>query len=89
MEKPQLIPTGRVLVTPGALDTLGDDWTRYLKRHIACDWSEMDEEDQKANRRALERGERILSAYWHGKIRVWVITEADRSATTVLLSDEY
>jgi hypothetical protein len=93
MGKFQFVPTGPIYITPGALEVLGEEWPRFLKRHIACDWSEMDEEDQEANRRALERGGRVFSAYWYGKRekrrRVWVITEADRSYTTILLASEY
>ena len=54
------------------------------------DWSEMVEEDQAANRQAIAEGSRVFSAYHLGTgVKLWVITEADRSATTLLLPDEY
>lgn len=82
---------GTVYVTPGAYEQLGRGIIAdaYF-RHLQCDWSEMNPEDAEANRLAVETGEgRIFSAYQYGDKRVWVITEADRSATTVLLSEEY
>ena len=64
-----------------------------LARHLRGDWSEMDADDQRENALALHTGERIFSAYTVRSMgqdrRVWVITEADRSATTVLLPEEY
>lgn len=58
-------------------------------RHISCDWSDMCEEDRRANTSALTDGTRIFSSFLtvHGK--VWVITEADRSCTTVLFPNDY
>jgi hypothetical protein len=82
---------GLLFVTSGAYEELGKDiiYDAYF-RHLQCDWSEMTPEDAEANRLAVETREgRIFSAYQYGDKRVWVITEADRSATTVLLSEEY
>jgi hypothetical protein len=63
-----------------------------LKRHCIGDWGELDVEDKRRNDLALENGERLFSAYikkgpkiW----KVWIITEADRSVTTILFPDEY
>ncbi len=87
-------PLGRLFYTPGVLNTLtGSQIFALIARHLRGDWSEMEPFDRRANERALLTGERIFSAYTvrsHGKeVRVWVITEADRSATTVLLPEEY
>lgn len=58
-------------------------------RHAACDWGEMCDEDREANDRALASGDRLHSSYKIADRRVWIITEADRSATTVLFPCEY
>ncbi|HEV2294108.1 MAG TPA: hypothetical protein VGR35_09630 [Tepidisphaeraceae bacterium] len=83
---------GRLLATPGVLDAAGDeDLMVYLSRHARGDWGVVDDADKRANDRALKDGTRLLSAYVlrDGTTRVWVITEADRSATTILLPSEY
>ena len=87
-------PLGRLFYTPGVLNTLtGSQIYGLLARHLRGDWSEMDAYDRRENEHALLTGERVFSAYTvrsHGEeVRVWVITEADRSATTVLLPEEY
>ncbi len=85
-------PLGRILATPGALETLresGEDSLRFLARHASGDWGELDAHDRRENELALEHGRRLLSSYPVGEGRVWVITEADRSATTLLLPSEY
>jgi hypothetical protein len=82
---------GKILATPGALEALTQgDIHGALSRHSLCDWGDLDPEDKQANDDALMHGHRLLSAY-HGqnRIKFWVITEADRSATTVLLPNEY
>jgi hypothetical protein len=93
-----LFNPGRVLTTPGVLDRLDalDEWDqaqviiRLLVRHITGDWGEVDADDQSANDHALILGERLLSAYrLPDGTKVWLITEADRTATTVLLPSEY
>jgi hypothetical protein len=84
---------GSVVATPGALEALrasGDDPLAYLVRHIAGDWGELDEHDRRENELSLEHGWRILSTYrLSNGGRIWIITEADRSVTTVLLPEEY
>lgn len=82
---------GRVVCTPGALELAGDPaaFLPRLARHARGDWGLVDGEDRRANDEALVHGLRVLSAYVLGGRRVWVITEADRSVTTVLLPGEY
>lgn len=88
---------GRCLITPGANDRLTPARTmQILDRHSAADWGELDDEDKTANDRAAAGDERVLSCYaidpdqpTSGDNCVWIITEADRSATTILLPDEY
>jgi hypothetical protein len=84
---------GQTLITPGAQDALeiaGQTAIEFLRRHMSCDWGELSEEDVKENERSLEHGLRLLSRYETAKgERLWIITEADRSATTVLLPIEY
>ena len=86
-------PLGRVVATPGALHALDEarqQPTVFLTRHQSGDWGELSEDDVKANDLALEQGTRLLSAYQTTKgERLWVITEADRSSTCILLPGEY
>ena len=93
VSKTPLFPLGRVVATPGALAALeaaGELPHRYLARHARGDWGEIPDEDRKENELSLREGFRILSAYrTHLGIRLWVITEADRSSTCVLLPEEY
>lgn len=60
-----------------------------IRRHLKGDWGEMDPGGIKANERALEDGSRLFSAYTTGPAKIWIITESDRSATTVSFPDEY
>ena len=60
-----------------------------LRRHFSGDWGKVCDEDKAANDAAVTDGTRILSAYEVGDETVWIITEADRSATTILLPMEY
>lgn len=86
-------PLGRVLITPGAIEALeeaGQMPNEFLDRHARCDWGNVDEHDRRENELSLEQGFRLLSAYKTTKgERLWIITEADRSATTILLPSEY
>ena len=90
---------GQIVATPGALEAIessGDQLAGFLERHVRGDWGELDDEDRIANDQAVahegdaNRQSRVLSAYKtsHG-VKIWVITEWDRSATTILLPDEY
>lgn len=90
---PRRVLLGRLVITPGARDTLrsaGVSALDYVLRHAACDWGDLDADDRALNDRALPQGDRVLSAYTlpSGQ-RFYVVTEADRSFTTVLLADEY
>jgi hypothetical protein len=84
---------GVVVATPGALELLGatgTDHTELLRRHHGGDWGEVPPEDARENEYGLKHGFRVLSSYPVGEgQRVWIITEADRSATTILLPEEY
>lgn len=84
---------GQILATPGALDALesaGQHPTDLLNRHVAGDWGDLSDEDKAENDFSLDKQLRIFSAYiLSNGVKVWVITEADRSATTLLLPEEY
>ncbi len=88
-----LFPLGRVVATVGALARLvdaGQNPREFIRRHVCGDWGELDSHDLEATDEALEHGLRIFSAYRASDgTKIWVITEADRSATTVLLPEEY
>jgi len=87
--KMPLFPLGFVVATPGALD-LGINFSPYLRRHQRGDWGDLDAEDKAENNFSVQNGYRILSAYYTPDgTKFWIITEADRSATTVLLPSEY
>jgi hypothetical protein len=86
------LPLGRVVATPGALKLLsetGKDPFGYITRHAAGDWGNLCAFDRRQNEIALREGYRVLSSYDVLEDRVWVITEADRSVTTILLPEEY
>ena len=86
------LPLGKVLATPGALKLLVDAGGRpfdYLARHATGDWGELCAYDRRQNEIALRDGYRVLSSYDVPAGRVWIITEADRSVTTILLPEEY
>ena len=84
-------PLGQIVATPNALNHLThDDIRSGIIRHQAGDWGDLDADDRKENDLALERGTRLLSAYQAGNgVKFWIITEADRSSTTVLLPEDY
>ncbi len=90
---PMSFSLGQVVATPGALEVLrkaNQSAIGFLARHLRGDWGEVCKEDWSANDQAVENGTRLLSAYRTSKDeRIWIITEADRSATTLLLPDEY
>jgi hypothetical protein len=87
------VPLGRLVATPGALRAIAESGQTpafFLARHAKGDWGSVDEEDWRLNDEALVQGERLLSAYQTLRgVKVWISTEADRSATTILLPDEY
>ena len=90
---------GLFVATPGAMSAVGVECLAVLlARHESGDWGEVDPEDAEENERALIAGNRLLSSYWvdaadptpgEDQVRVWLITEADRSVTTALLPEEY
>ena len=82
---------GQLVATPGALEALNEEsiWP-YIKRHANGDWGDVCAEDKKENELSLKEGFRLLSAYHlPDGCKIWIITEADRSATTILLPEEY
>jgi hypothetical protein len=81
-------PLGQLLATRGVLK-LGVELWPLILRHARGDWGDLEAEDRAANDRAVRFGGRIFSAYTVPQGRVWIITEADRSATTALLPDEH
>jgi hypothetical protein len=88
-----LFEPGHIVMTPGVA-ALNIDLAPFLARHLSGDWSEMEAFDRQQNDRAVRNGLRILSAYDvplddGTTARIWLITEADRSATTILLVEEY
>lgn len=86
-------PLGQIVATPGALVALeqaGQTPPEFLVRHVTGDWGQLDEHDRLENERALVQGTRLFSAYETAlSVRIWVITEWDRSVTTLLLPSEY
>jgi hypothetical protein len=84
-------PLGQVVITRTAHAALADaDVSGALARHHAGDWGELDAHDLAENELSLEQGFRLLSAYMSSSgTKFWIITEADRSATTVLLPSDY
>lgn len=93
-QAPELFDLGRVVGTPGAVVALIEndvDASELVMRHALGFWGDLEPEDRLENERALDRGGRILSAYTLATTgtKVWVITEADRSVTTLLLPEEY
>lgn len=91
--KPPLFGVGQLVATPGAMAALqktGQTPVEFLARHVTGDWGELPVEDKTENFVSVERGFRVLSSYrTSAGDRIWVITEADRSLTTLLLPDEY
>lgn len=89
---PVLFPTGRLVGTPAALVELtnvGASARGLITRHSQGDWSEMSIDDQESNRAAVIEGNRVFSAFAIRGRKFWVITEADRSSTTILLPEDY
>ena len=73
-----------------ALQESGEEAAPYLRRHSGGDWGELDERDRTENELSLSHGFRLLSAYkLRSGVRIWIITEADSSSTTILLPEEY
>ena len=82
---------GQTVATPNVLDTVPqEEIFAALRRHQSCDWGDVSPQDKWSNDRAVKNNERLLSVY-HSRdgIKFWIITEWDRSATTVLLPSDY
>ncbi len=88
-----LFSLGDVVITPGALTAfvIANEYIMpYLARHQHGTWGDLEPEDVRANEQALKHGARLLSAYHlRDGTKIWIWTEADRSATTVMLPSEY
>jgi hypothetical protein len=84
---------GQVVATPGAIELLVGvrrSPVEFIARHASGDWSDLDEHDRLMNEQALVHGGRLLSSYKVvGEERIWMISEADRSSTCLLLPSEY
>ena len=82
---------GQVVATQGviALDLPLDTTLALLRRHQTGDWGEIGDEDRRENELSLRQGFRLMSVYSVNDTKVWIIPEADRSATTILLPSEY
>src|SRR4051794_19403051 len=91
MKRP-LFALGAIVATPGALKLMAhsdiEPW-KLLDRHVTGDWGDLDDADKQENELSVQKGFRILSAYGSGASKLWIITEADRSVTTILRPDEY
>ena len=81
-------PVGLLVATSAIIDS-GIEVLPLIGRHVKGDWGDLDDEDKQANQRALIDGGRLFSAYVKDGQKIYVITEADRSATTVLFAEEY
>jgi hypothetical protein len=88
---PTKFAMGKIVITPGAADQLTElDVHVSLCRHAQADWGDVDAEDWQANDQSLNGDARLLSAYRdENGVKFWIITEGDRSATTILLPEEY
>ena len=83
-------PLGQIVMTANASGQLAaEDIQQALTRHASGDWGEVCEEDREENELSLKEGFRLLSVYRSGETKFWIITEADRSVTTVLMPDDY
>ena len=89
----QCLALGQVYMTPGvqqAIAESGENLWGFIRRHQSGDWGDVDVNDTQANDKALANDGRLLSAYHTNKgVKLWIITEWDRSITTVLLPEEY
>lgn len=84
---------GRVVATPDALEAISDNGQllqEFISRHRVGDWGEWDKHDRLENERSLKDDLRLLSAYrLSDGTKIWIVTEADRASTTILLPEEY
>lgn len=91
----KLFDLGQVVLSRGIAEKVERDFPFFVfcnesvNRHEKGDWGKLPDEDKEANEEALRTGGRLFSAYEQGGVRIWIITEADRSFTTILFPDEY
>ena len=88
---PRLFSMGALYMTRQAMNTLvPEDIALAITRHHRGDWGDLSDSDRAENESALREGRRLFSAYHdRNRVKFWIITEADRSYTTVLLPDDY
>ena len=93
MLKPTLFPFGGIYATPNAIDSIPErERLDALLRHLSGDWGDVCEEDRAENEFALAQGLRLFSVYRSEadpRVKFWIITEADRSITTILMPEDY
>ncbi|MBX3442135.1 MAG: hypothetical protein KF774_06990 [Planctomyces sp.] len=81
---------GQIVITANAAGLLApDEVASALARHLTGDWGTVCADDAEANEEALIHGDRLMSVYGQAKRRFWIITEADRSVTTILMPEDY
>jgi hypothetical protein len=91
-ERKPLFNLGQLVATPGALMALEKSARSpmdFLSRHVTGDWGDLPKEDREENDLSLKNGFLLLSSYHTTAGKIWIITEADRSVTTLLLPEEY
>lgn len=90
---PAKFPPGQIVMTPGAVEAFATNEQQpmdFIRRHLMGDWGEVDDQDRAANDWALISERRILSAYsLKDGTKFWIISEADRSSSCILLPEEY
>lgn len=88
-----LFPLGQTVATPAALEAIAEAKQsphEFIHRHHTGDWGDLDQEDIDENELSLKEGFRLLSSYkTNNEVKIWIITEADRSVTTIILPEEY
>jgi hypothetical protein len=88
-----LFALGLIVATPGAIEAMSAAATNgfeYLTRHVLGDWGDLSQDDKRENELSVREGFRILSAYTlRTGVKIWIITEADRTSTCFLLPSEY
>lgn len=93
LSKQPAFELGQIVATPGALTALekaGQQPGEFLTRHVNREWGDLSDEDRKENDHSVEHGFRLLSSYRkNAGDKLWIITESDRSVTTLLLPEEY
>ena len=91
MDGQPLFQLGKFMMTRGVADGefALDELLKLIHRHVTGDFGEIDEEDRQENLLSIREGFRIMSAYTINDTKLWILTEADRRVTTILLPEEY